>query len=237
MRWSALMQPATSFIRGLSSAPKPEAPGAAWAEAERLESSSPAEAAAAFARLAEQATNAELGGARIAGAGALPGQSGEERRGDFAADRPAGGGALPARHRCAGPAHRAQRRIDGAGAPERLGARPGARPARASEASGCLITMIRRCRLPQRRFLMRELQQLFPDPAVSQMLAAEDLAARCLEAGPAPSRRTGVARPRRCRAYGNLLVPPRAGGDVASDRRAPGPHAGWCFRHSSCRRM
>ena len=31
---------------------------------------------------------------------------------------------------------------------------------------------------------MRELQRLFPDPAVAQMLAAEDLAARCLEAGP-----------------------------------------------------
>ncbi len=37
---------------------------------------------------------------------------------------------------------------------------------------------------PQRRFLMRELQRLFPDPALAQMLAAEDLAARCLEAGP-----------------------------------------------------
>ena len=41
---------------------------------------------------------------------------------------------------------------------------------------------------PQRRFLMRELQRLFPDPAVAQMLAAEDLAARCLEAGPPRSR-------------------------------------------------
>ena len=37
---------------------------------------------------------------------------------------------------------------------------------------------------PQRRFLMRELRRLFPDPALAQMLAAEDLAARCLEAGP-----------------------------------------------------
>ena len=36
---------------------------------------------------------------------------------------------------------------------------------------------------PQRRFLLRELQRLFPDPAMAQMLAAEDLAARCLEAG------------------------------------------------------
>jgi len=37
---------------------------------------------------------------------------------------------------------------------------------------------------PQRRFLLRELQRRFPDPAVAQMLAAEDLAARCVEAGP-----------------------------------------------------
>jgi signal transduction histidine kinase len=31
---------------------------------------------------------------------------------------------------------------------------------------------------------MREVQRLSPDPALAQMLAAEDLAARCLEAGP-----------------------------------------------------
>ena len=36
------------------------------------------EAAAAFARLAAQATNAEPGGARLAGAGALPGQGGQD---------------------------------------------------------------------------------------------------------------------------------------------------------------
>ena len=46
---------------------------------------------------------------------------------------------------------------------------------------------------PQRRFLMRELQRLFPDPAVAQMLAAEDLAARCVEAGLKAFRRAGVA--------------------------------------------
>src|ERR1019366_2264014 len=37
---------------------------------------------------------------------------------------------------------------------------------------------------PQRRFLMHEVQRLYSDPALSPMLAAEDLAARCLEAGP-----------------------------------------------------
>jgi len=41
---------------------------------------------------------------------------------------------------------------------------------------------------PQRRFLMREMLKLFPDPGVAQMLAAEDLAARRLEAGPLLSR-------------------------------------------------
>ena len=47
-------------LSGPGSGAQPEAPEAAWTEAERLESSNPAEAAAAFARLAEQATNADL---------------------------------------------------------------------------------------------------------------------------------------------------------------------------------
>jgi len=38
---------------------------------------------------------------------------------------------------------------------------------------------------PQRRFLMREVLRLGPDPAVARMLAAEELAARWLDAGPA----------------------------------------------------
>jgi signal transduction histidine kinase len=37
---------------------------------------------------------------------------------------------------------------------------------------------------PQRRFLMHQVQRLFPEETFAPMLAAEDLAARCLEAGP-----------------------------------------------------
>ncbi len=58
---------------------------------------------------------------------------------------------------------------------------------------------------PQRRFLMHEVQRLFPDQTLSPMLAAEDLAARCLEAGPMPRRGAGVAPHGCCRACGNLL--------------------------------
>jgi len=45
---------------------------------------------------------------------------------------------------------------------------------------------------PQRRFLMRELQRLSPGEAVARLLTAEDLAARCLEAGLKASREPGL---------------------------------------------
>ena len=69
---------------------------------------------------------------------------------------------------------------------------------------------------PQRRFLMRELQQLCPDPAVAQMLAAEDLAARWLEAGSAHAGRIGLS-PDSFAGCVAIRLQPRASGDIAPD--------------------
>ena len=77
----------------------------------------PCEAAAAFARLAAQATNADLAARALQAQARCLVKAGEDQGGHLRADRPAGGGALSARHRCAGPAARAQRRVDGAGTP------------------------------------------------------------------------------------------------------------------------
>ena len=162
----------------------PEAPGIAWTEAERLESASPVEAAAAFARLAGQTTNADQAaralqaqarclvqaGKAEAAIAVLTGPLEEER---FRRATDAQGrllvpnaelmalellkGSTPDRARVV--RERLQQRV--------LDYEHSALPS------------------PQRRFLMRELQQLFPDAGVAQMLAAEDLAARWLEASSA----------------------------------------------------
>jgi len=163
-------------------AAQPDLPNEGWAEAERLESANPAEAAAAFARVAEQTTNVNMA-AR----------------------------ALQAQARClvkAGKTNEAISLLTGPLEEERyreatdalgrllvpnaelmaleLGAESDV-----DQALAALEPLRKRLldyndlslAAPQRRFLMRELQKLFPDAQVEQMLAAEDLAARCLDSG------------------------------------------------------
>lgn len=168
---------------GAVSVPEPEAPGAAWTEAERLELSHPAEAAGAFARLAAQATDVNLGARALLAQARCLVKAGkkdvaievligplEEERYRHAAD--AQGRLIvpnaellalellnePAPARARAPLERLKQRLLDYSEP-------------ALSAT-------------QRRFLMREVQRRYPDPALARMLAAEDLAARCLEAGP-----------------------------------------------------
>jgi signal transduction histidine kinase len=164
--------------------PSAEAPGLGWTEAEGLESVNPVEAAAAFAELAVQTTNANL-----------------DAR------------ALQAQARClvracktnaaisvlTGPLEGERYRLATDAQGRLLAPNAQLMALELLKASASDQVRVIRERLqqrlldyehsalpaPQRRFLMRELQQLFPDMALAQMLAAEDLAARWLEAGPA----------------------------------------------------
>ena len=169
---------------GPAPAPAPEAPAAAWTEAASLESSDASAAAAAFARLAAQTTNAnEIARAFLAQARCLV----------KAGDTNEAAAVLT------GPLE--DDRYRHATDPEGRLLVPNAELmalelVRGSDSNRVLTTRSRlvprlldyedrAISAPQRRFLMRELQRLAPDPAVAQMLAAEDLAARWLEAGPA----------------------------------------------------
>ena len=168
---------------GPAGAPRLEAPGGLWTEAERLESSNPSQAAAAFASLAAQGTNADLAARALQAQARCLVKAGdtnaaisllsgplEDERYQHATD-PQGrllvpnaelmtlellNGSTPDRVRA--PLERLRKRVLNYDD-----------PALAS---------------PQRRFLMRKLQSLFPDGTLARILAAEDLAARCLEAGP-----------------------------------------------------
>jgi signal transduction histidine kinase len=167
--------------------PAPEPAGAGWAEALRLESGDPTQAAAAFARLAGEATKPEeaarafqaqarcliRAGDTNAALAVLTGPlwKTEYRNATDAQGRLIQPNAeLMALELCKGAAS-----DPAAVARQRLTSR-----VLDYESSGLSA--------PQRRFLMRELQRVSPEPAVAQMLAAEDLAARWLEAGPARAR-------------------------------------------------
>ena len=169
---------------GPTAAPRPEVPDASWTEAEALASSKlPDAAAAAFARLAGQATNADLA------ARALQAQA----RCLVKAKRTEAAIAV-----LTGPLEEAryQRATDAQGrllvpnaelmtlellkesAPDRMRATVERLSKRLLDYDDPSLSA------PQRRFLMHEVQRLYSNPALSPMLAAEDLAARCLEAGP-----------------------------------------------------
>jgi signal transduction histidine kinase len=164
-------------------APRLETPDIAWALAEGRESNNPEEAAAAFARLAGQATNADLAARALqaqarclvkskqteAAIAVLTGPLEEERY----------------RH-----ATDAQGRLLVPNA--ELMALDLQKDSAPGKARATLELLKKRLldyddsalSAPQRRFLMHEVQRLFPDEKLSLLLAAEDLAARCLEAGP-----------------------------------------------------
>jgi signal transduction histidine kinase len=160
-----------------------DAPSAPWTEAESLEPSHPAEAAAAFARLAGQATNADLAGRALQAQARCLLKAGKTNDAIFVLTSPLEEG----RYRQA--TDEQGRLLVPSAEMMALELTKDLAPDRAR----VQLERLKRCLLdyddpalsaPQRRFLMRELQRLFPDPAVAQMLAAEDLAARWLEAGP-----------------------------------------------------
>ena len=168
---------------GPALAPKPEAPGAVWTEVEQLESSNPEEAAAAFAHLAGQATNASQAARALqaqarclvkakkteAAIAALTGPLEEERYRH----------ATDAQGRLLVPnAELMALELLKDSAPEQARATLERLKARLLDYDNPALAA------PQRRFLMHQVQRLFPDETFSAMLAAEDLAARCLEAGP-----------------------------------------------------
>ena len=164
-------------------APKPAAFGADWTKAEQLESSNPVKAAAAFARLAAQATNADLAARGLQAQArclvkAAPLESAiavltgplEEERYRHATD---------AQGRLLVPnAELMALELLKDSAPDRARATLERLRTRLLDYDDPALSG------PQRRFLMHEVQRLFPDQTFSPMLAAEDLAARCLEAGP-----------------------------------------------------
>jgi signal transduction histidine kinase len=168
---------------GPTSAPRPEVPDASWTGAEDLASSNPVAAAAAFARLAGQATNADLAARALqaqarclvkaknpeAAIAVLTGPL-EEDRYHHATD---------AQGRLLVPnAELMALELLKESAPDRMRAPVERLRKRLLDYDDPALSA------PQRRFLMHEVQRLYSDPALSPMLAAEDLAARCLEAGP-----------------------------------------------------
>ncbi len=167
----------------LSGAPKLEALGDAWTEAERLEQTSPGEAAAAFAQLAASATSAELAARALQAQARCLVKAGKK---DEALSLLTGS-LEEERYRSATDGQ--GRLIVPSAALMALELLKGLAPDRTAIPLARLKQRLLdyddpALAAPQRRFIMRELQRLFPDAAVAQMLAAEDLAARCLDAGP-----------------------------------------------------
>ena len=177
---------------GPTPVPQSEAAGTDWTEAERLEGSDPAGAAAAFGRLAAQAADAVLAARSLQAQARCLVKAGEveeavavltgplaEKRFRDATDAQ-GRLLVPNAELMAGELLK-DSEPELARAPlERL-------KKRVLDYDDTTLSA------PQRRFLMRELQRLSPEGAVGQLLAAEDLAARYLEAGPEASGEPGLS--------------------------------------------
>ncbi len=171
--------------------PPPEAPVPAWAVAEQTEPDDPAAAARAFGQLAQQTTNVNLA------ARALQAQARCLVR---AGDKPAALAVLlrPLADRRYRNATDAQGRLVVPNTelmalelmkdaePDRVAAVLERLRGRLLDYSDPALAA------SQRRFLMRELQGLFPGQLSFPTLAAEDLAARCLEAGPVQAGEPGL---------------------------------------------
>jgi signal transduction histidine kinase len=168
---------------GPNPTPKPETRGAPWSEAEYLESRNPAEAATAFARLLEQATSPDLAARALQAQARCLVTAGKKDEAISLLTGPLEKEEL--RH-----ATDAQGRLLVPSA--ELMALELLKDSAPDRAHATLERLKQRLldyddsalAAPQRRFLMREVQRLFPDQTLSPMLAAEDFAARCLEAGP-----------------------------------------------------
>jgi signal transduction histidine kinase len=167
---------------GALPSPRRQIPGAGWAEAHQLEAGDLAAAAAAYFRLAGQATNTDLAalalqsqarcllqaGRKVEALSVLTGPLAEQRyqsatdsQGRFLAPN----AGLMALELLKDSAHDQMRIVLVRLQKQLVDYEGSAMPA------------------PQRRFLMRELQKLFPREVDFPTLAAEDLAARYVEAG------------------------------------------------------
>jgi signal transduction histidine kinase len=163
--------------------PKPEAFDVLWTEAQRLEQSDPAAAAAAFARLAEQTTNVNLSAQALQAQARCLLQAGKQEAAIALLTGPLA--EVRFQH-----ATDAQGRLLAPNA--ELMALELLKDSTPDRARVPLEHLQKRLLdyddpalpAPQRRFLMHELQKLFPGQAVFPTLAAEDLAARYVEAGP-----------------------------------------------------
>ena len=168
---------------GPSPTPKPQAPGAPWAEAEYLETRSPAEAATAFAHLAEQATSPDLAARALQAQARCLLEAGKKDEAvsllTSSLEQEELRHATDAQGRLLVPnAELMALELLKDPAPDRARATLKRLKQRLLDYDDPALAA------PQRRFLMHEVQRLFSDQTLSPMLAAEDLAARCLEAGP-----------------------------------------------------
>jgi signal transduction histidine kinase len=162
--------------------PTPEPTGAGWTEALRLEPSDPMQAAVAFARLADQTTQAEEAARAFQAQARCLLKAGKTNEALAVLTGPLWSSqyhdATDAQGRLIQPNAELmalELLTDSASDQARLARKRLTVQVLDYEYSGLSA--------PQRRFLMHELQRLSPDPAIAQMLAAEDLAAKWLETG------------------------------------------------------
>jgi signal transduction histidine kinase len=163
-------------------APPPAAKTPDWAEAERLEADDPAAAAKSFARLAEHAESADQAARALQSQARCLFRAGDKQGaiavllGPLAEERFQN--AVDAQGRLLVPnAELMALELVKEVSPERVGPPLERLRKRVEDYNDPLMSA------PQRRFLMQELQRLFPERVKFPTLAAEELAARYVEAG------------------------------------------------------
>ncbi len=181
---AAICYDATGAVRYPASAPAPvpELVSDAWAAAERLEIASPADAAAAFAHLAQAAGDSNSAARALQAQARCLVKAGKTNAAltilTTTLEEARFRGATDAQGRLLVPSAELM-------ALELLLASAPDQARRTFERLRPRVLDYDDPALPaaQRRFLMRQLLRSFPDAAVARMLAAEELAARSLEAG------------------------------------------------------
>jgi signal transduction histidine kinase len=165
--------------------------GAAWAEVQYVESKDLAAAANAYAALAGQMTNLNLAALALQAQARCLAQAGRKEAalsvltGSLAEERYRNASDLQGRMIVPNAELMAIELLQ-ASAPERVSVLIESLRAKLNDYHGCPMAA------PQRRFLMHRIEALFPDEKAFPTLAAEDLAARYLEAGESRLREPGL---------------------------------------------